>query len=128
MPASNWGTVQAHSGDFRPDSFYDVHTVCNFGGTPTVAAAVRVRTPRWGDCNFDNAVDFGDVSALVNAFRGLYNPIETYQSTNILGSSTSVCGDPQQGCHAQECINFADVSSVVDAFRGAQFPCPAICP
>ena len=93
-----------------------------------MSAAVRIRTPKWGDCNFDNVVDFADISALVNAFRGLYNQIETYQSTNILGVGQTVCGDPQQGCFGQECINFGDVSAAVDAFRGAQFPCPGICP
>lgn len=128
MSASLWGTVHAHTGDIRPNRDYFVSAVCDFGGTPTVSAPVRVRTPRWGDCNFDNNVDFADISALVNAFRGLYNQIETYQSTNILGSGATVCGDTQASCFGQECINFTDVAAGVDAFRGTQFPCPVICP
>jgi hypothetical protein len=73
-------------------------------------------------------VDFGDIAAVVNAFRNLYSPVETYQSTNVMGSGADACGDVQLGCVGQECINFGDVSATVDAFRGGVFPCPAICP
>ncbi len=128
MTASSWGTVQAHAGEFRPNGNYLVYSICNFGGTPVVSAPTAVKTPRWGDCNGDNLVDFGDISALVNAFKNVYSAVETYQSTNVLGSGANVCGDVQLGCFGQECISFGDVAAIVDAFKGASFPCPATCP
>jgi hypothetical protein len=87
---------------------YHVYALCDFGGAPVVSAAARARTAKWGDTNNDpvHAVDFGDISAVVNAFRNFYSPLETYQSVNILGSGVNVCGDPQLGCVGQECINF----------------------
>jgi hypothetical protein len=128
LPASSWGAVQVRAGEFRPDSLYHVFSVCNLGGTPTVSAAAHTRTPKWGNCNGDNNVDFGDISAVVNAFKNTYSPVETYQSTNLLGSGATACGDPQAGCSGQGCIEFGDVAAAVDAFRGNGFTCPAICP
>ncbi len=95
-----------------------------------MSAASRTRTAKFGDTNNDPAhmVDFADISAVVNAFRNVYSPLETYQSTNIMGNGANACGDVQLGCVGQECISFGDVAGAVDAFRGVQYPCPAICP
>lgn len=126
LPANSWGVVQVHAAEFKPSGLYDVYSVCNFGGPPTISAATQARTYRWGDANGDNIVDFADISAVVDAFRNVYIS-GTYQSTNIIASGT-VCSDPQGNCVGQECINFGDVSGAVDAFRGVAFPCPATCP
>lgn len=130
LPGSSWGTVQVHGADIRPNALYHVYSVCNFGSPVTVSAASRIRTPKWGDTNNDplHVIDFADISAVVNAFRNFYSPLETYQSTNIMGSGANACGDVQLGCVGQECLNFGDVAGAVDAFRGVQYPCAAICP
>jgi hypothetical protein len=130
LPASSWGTVHVHGAQLRPGNLYHVYSVCNFGGPPTVSAATQTRTAVWGDTNNDplHMVDFGDIAAVVNAFRDRYSPVETYQSTNVMGSGADACGDVQMGCVGQECINFGDVAATVDAFRGGAFPCAAICP
>jgi hypothetical protein len=130
IPASSWGTIHVHGAQLRPGNLYHVYSVCNFGGPPTVSAATQTRTAVWGDTNNDplHMVDFGDIAAVVNAFRDRYSPVETYQSTNVMGSGADACGDVQLGCVGQECLNFGDVAATVDAFRGGAFPCPAICP
>ena len=59
-----------------------------------MSAASRTRTPKFGDTNNDplHMIDFADISAVVNAFRNVYSPLETYQSTNIMGSGAQRAG------------------------------------
>ena len=94
-----------------------------------MSAPIRIRTPIWGNTNGVGAIaDFSDIAAVVNAFRGVYSPTETYQSVNIMGVGATACTDVTLNCTGQGCINFGDVAGAVDAFRGVAFPCPAVCP
>ncbi len=126
LPAASWGTIDVHATDLRPGTKYHVYSVCDISGTPVVSASARMKSYRWGDTDGDGDSDFADIAGIVSAFKNIYSPVYTYQSTNV--GAVNGCGDPQANCLGQDCINFVDISFAVDAFKGIGYPCASSCP
>jgi Zn-dependent metalloprotease len=82
--------------------------------------AIIVGTGKWGDVTapFGGASqpNFGDVSAILDKFRGLAIGPDTTR-TDLIGA-----GMPAQPNLVDQIINFSDVSAGVDSFRGLAYP------
>jgi hypothetical protein len=113
-----WGTALV------PGSTYEVRH-CDAAGN--CSAPLRIATGKWGDvvAPFGGATqpNFGDVSAILDKFRGTATAPSTPR-TDLVGP-----GSPGSVNLPNQLINFADVSAGLDAFRGITYPYAAgTCP
>jgi hypothetical protein len=114
-PAQWNGEVKVRGYDIQPNKSYRVRADCGGG---LLSDHVTVTTWIWGDALGNGQRSFADISATVDAFRGVFSEFITTEGTDIFGAN----------CIPQRLVNFQDVSGVVDAFRGVPFECAPPCP
>jgi glucose/arabinose dehydrogenase len=107
-----------------PDTEYNVHVDVGAVGSAALSAATPTATAIWGDVRGasqgtppDGVVNFGDVSAVLDAFRGSPTAPPIHRA-DLTGAGS---------CTPNRSINFADVSTALNAFRGADDPCEGPC-
>jgi len=107
-----WGTIHVTGAEIVPATTYEVRSDYGAG---RLSAGVSVTTAVWADVVAPiGLVDFSDVSAVVDCFKGLFvNPLERCDL------------QPQVPDHL---VDFADVSEAVNAFKGLPYPFSVPCP
>ncbi len=116
LTANQWGQTSVRGEKIRPNASYQVHTVCDFGGTMVVSEGVQGTTWKWGDTNGDTAVNVFDVTTTVDAVKQLFNASVTFQGANLFP------------CVIDERVNVSDITSAVDAVKSIGYSCPTVCP
>jgi glucose/arabinose dehydrogenase len=109
--------IHLYGAPIVPGSTYEVR-MCD--DVETCSDPIMVSTGSWGDvvAPFGGASqpNFGDVSAVVDKFRGLASAPDITRS-DLIGVGGQ--GGPNV---PDQIVNFSDVSGVVDAFRASGFP------
>jgi hypothetical protein len=107
------GDLYFHGPFIVPGSEYAIRN-CTPDGSSCTAPLIRP-TATWGDVVSPfGTPNFGDISAILDKFRGLANP--PLVSANMIGPGP--VGQPNT---IDTTVNFADVSAGLDAFRGLAF-------
>ena len=124
-PVDWGGTVYVTGFDIAPEVNYVVEADCGLPDSPILTPAVAATTHRWGDVIDRNApdaqtepdgvVDFTDISALVDGFKGAASSLPLYRLDLF-------------GCMPNQIIDFIDISGGVDAFRGHSYEGSSLCP
>ncbi|MGB2986799.1 MAG: hypothetical protein WBE26_13080 [Phycisphaerae bacterium] len=130
-----WGELYVYGEDIVPETPYIVQGDAGSPGNPGLSYPATSVTVKWGDAvgDFiggewtppDGVADFNDITALVDAFRGLLYAPPLY--TADLG------GQGGTDCTPNQIVNFIDIASTVDGFRGFTYSqtcwqCPVPCP
>jgi len=109
LPANQWGTVIVADRETVPSATFTIQTQTEDGLSDPVSLTLR----KWGDVvspfGGPTQPNFGDISAIVDCFRGLPSaaPLGACDLQPIVPDSTA---------------DFADISKGVDAFRGLPYP------
>ncbi len=127
----DWGTIgllHVVGSEVVPSSHYDVQAVledCSVAEEANFTSALRIATTRWGDVetpyhppSATTQPDLGDVSALVDKFKGLAGaPIKARAA--LAGSVPDFGVD----------LGFDHISACIDAYKGRPYPnAPLACP
>ncbi len=116
-----WGTVHVRGPRILPSTEYVVQTECDTGQGIGYSVPASGVTWLWADANNSGfPVDFGDISLVVDGFRGIFN-LTTIYAVDLWGTDAAPCSP-------QFIIDFVDIMAAVDAFRQVPFPCPDPCP
>jgi hypothetical protein len=121
----NLGEVYVYGLDIVPNTPYFVQGDCGAPGSPGLSDQSVVTTRKWGDTALPyNTVNFVDIAALVDAFKGV--PGHPIYRVDLVGPNGSECIPGQQ-------VDFLDIGSAVDGFRGKSYQqtwptCPVPCP
>ena len=125
-----WGTVSIRDERIIPGNTYIVR--CDYGhvGAPLLSYDVCVTSAEWGDAVGDfiggewtppnETVDFNDISAIVDAFKGLPTAPLIHRA-DLIGASGSECTPNAD-------IDFLDISAAVDAFKAYSYWESTMCP
>ncbi len=126
LTPAGWGSTVYLSGfEIAPGISYRIESDCGASQSPVFTPAAVVQTFAWGDVvnRFapgslgppDGMVDFSDISALVDGFRGLPSAMPLYR-TDLFG------------CVPNQSIDFIDIAGDVDAFKGFTYLGSSGCP
>lgn len=120
----DWGTigvVHVYGSEIVPSSTYDVQAIpedCSANDEANFTGTLQVLTTRWGDLEIpfsppspNGQPDLGDVSALVNKFKGA--PGAPIKARAVLAGSV-----PDFGVD----LGFDHIAACVDAFKGKPYP------
>lgn len=126
LTPAQWGdTVYVSGFDIVPGMQYRLEADCGLPQLPALSAPAFVTTHRWGDVvsrtfppgEPDLIIDFSDISALVDGFKGVPSAQPLYRLDLY-------------GCLPNQIIDFIDIAAGVDAFKGASYQsshCPGPC-
>lgn len=139
LTPEQWGTVHIRGAEILPSNVYGAQVEC--GSTPglELSPAVVLTTWLWGDvdhsaqctagpkagfpCNRDadcpsgscGKVNFRDVGATVDAYKGRFGPSLTLDAADLLG------------CVPNRDANFIDIGGAVNAFKSIAIQCESPC-
>ena len=127
LSSAQWGdTVHVTGLVVAPSREYNVQIDYGGVGSPALSPVFAATTKSHGDVDepFNppdptDQPDFVDITALVDAFRGLLGALPTYR--------VDLFGDQVSACTPDGLIDFSDITEVVNAFRGQEYGCPDPC-
>lgn len=141
LTPADWGVVNVYAVGLRPSTRYEIRANCGAAAGANLSVAVARVTWLWGDVNHSATcngglkaglpcnrggdcpgaacfgVTFTDISATVNAFKGLYTPTLTMEAADIIGTT----------CAPNRDVSFYDIGRVVEAYKSIPLSCPLPC-